>query len=169
MNGTSEGSASPPSWRASCACSQARCSCRKRSPETRLARIGRVSRAPRSSTLSLSRRARGSRTRCTSIVRPSSSASGTTSRSTLRGVLAIRRCNRKGMDKSIARNARLLTVRECAGGAMLIAPFAKKGAEAREAGDGGIWLLAPEAKSPSVPLFQRGRQKWRRSRNRGAE
>ncbi len=60
--------------------SQSRCSCRKRSPATRLARSGRVRRAPRSSTDSLTRRARGSRTRSTSMQRPSSSVNSTVSR-----------------------------------------------------------------------------------------
>ena len=71
-------------------------------PLTRLARHGRVSRAPRSSTVSRSRFARGSRTLSTCSVRPSASVSDTWSRSMLRGLRAAVGVSRRrrGMGKA---------------------------------------------------------------------
>ena len=81
----------------SCSANQSRCCSRKRSPITVLARGGRVRRAPRSSTLSLMRRARGSRTRRTSIS-ASSVRRRTVSRCTVAGgVGLIRRRSRRLM------------------------------------------------------------------------
>src|SRR5690606_35685455 len=65
--------------------------------DTRLARGGSVSRAPRSSTDSRSRRARGSRTRRISMLRPSASRNAKLSRSSVRG-FGVGRRNGKDME-----------------------------------------------------------------------